>query len=72
MKRGEYEVENLYKVIVALVAVILGSWGLFGWIVKRWIISKDSNEKDIFSRLGNVEKEAGELKAVCEERHKNK
>ena len=41
---------ELYKIIVSLVAVVIGSWGMFGFFVIRWIKSSDDNFKELFSR----------------------
>lgn len=42
--------QELYKIIIALVAVIVSSWGLFGFFVVRWIKQSDDNFKELFNR----------------------
>ena len=45
--------QDLYKIVIALVGVIVGSWGLFGWIVKRWITETDANIKELYT-ISNI------------------
>ncbi len=64
--------QELWKIIVALVVVLFGSWMLFGWVVKRWIIKSDDKFKNLFIELGKISIAVGVRQAVCDERHKEK
>ena len=47
-----HQSEELHKIIISLMAVIVGSWGLFGWVVKRWIKGTDTRIKDVEQNTG--------------------
>jgi chorismate mutase len=64
------EMHDLQKIIVSLVAVLLGSWALFGFIVKRWLDGIDNDIRELFESRNSHANDIGAIKARCEERHK--
>lgn len=64
--------QELWKIIIALVVVLFGSWMLFGWVVKRWIISADTKFTELYNRTNTTNIAVDVRKAVCDERHKEK
>jgi len=69
---SDIKVQDLYKIIVGLVAFIVGSWTLFGWGVKRWIMATDDKIKELYGSRNNADIAIAEREVLCEERHKKK
>jgi hypothetical protein len=61
---------DLQKIIVALVAVLAGSWGIFGFIVNRYVSNIDSDISELFKRTNDDRNDISAIKAICSERHK--
>ena len=62
--------QDIYKVIIVLSGVLLGSWTLFGVLVVRWVNATDSNVKELYDKHNNTRDMVIEIKAKCEERHR--
>lgn len=62
---------ELYKIIIALVVIIVGSWGLFGWVVKRWINSTDTDIKELEQATSKNNITIAEIETRCKERDRN-
>lgn len=48
------EVESLYKIIVVLVGVLVGSWILFGYLVARFVNGIDKKFDELFERTKDL------------------
>jgi len=67
-----HQTAELYKIIIALVAVIVLSWGLFGWVVKRWVNGKDTDIKELKQNASDNNIEIAKIETRCKERYKKK
>lgn len=62
--------QDLYKVVIALVALLIGSWSVFGYFVIKWVTGTDDNVRELYRRADKNTNDITKIAAKCEERHK--
>ena len=73
-KESENEMQStpeLYKIIIVLAGLLFGSWGVFIWIVKRWVQAKDANIKELYESRNKHDISITEIRSTLEMIYKN-
>ena len=58
------------KIIISLVALVVGSWSIFGVIVNRWIRRTDEDIRELYRCKDEQGNRITAVETICKERHK--